>query len=205
MIYPILNCLKNMSTLGCTKQKNSKTDNIENSKSKEWTMRENMRINGMAQKQGTSGMLNMGKRSWLTLTPRHSYANIAEKNMRHSQQGNIISVLTNAKRLTAIIRGLITNCVSVKSVEKNLLPTNIQAPNIAAENVLEEPLQEQDIVEIEIVSEYVAETFDIEVEYMHEFFANGILVHNCIDACRYYCLGKLLGRIKINEDVSKYF
>ena len=205
MIYPILNCLKNMSTLGCTKQKNSKTTNIENSKSKEWTMRENMLINGMARKQGTSGMLNMGKMLWLTLTPRHSFASIAEKNMRRSQQGNIISVLTNAKRLSAIIRELITNCVSAKSVEKNLLPTNIQAPNIAAENVLEEPLQEQDIVEIEIVSEYVDETFDIEVEYMHEFFANGILVHNCIDACRYYCLGKLLGKMKIDQDNSKYF
>ena len=204
MIYPILNCLKNMSTLGCTKQKNSKAPNIENSKSKEWTMRENMRINGMARKQGTSGMLNMGKRLWLTLTPRHSFASIAEKNMRHSQQGNIISVLTNAKRLTATIRGLITNCVSAKSVEKNLLPTNIQAPNIAAADVPGEPLQEQDIVEIEIMSEYVAETFDIEVEDMHEFFANGILVHNCIDATRYYVWSRLLGHVKTRQDLSMF-
>lgn len=206
MIYPILNCLKNMSTLGCTKQKNSKTTNIENSKSKEWTMQENMRINGMARKQGTSGMLNMGKRLWLTLNLRHSFASIVGKNMRHSQQGNIISVLTNAKRLTAIIRGLITKCVSAKSAEKNLLPTNIQAPNIAAADVLGDSLQEQDIVEIEIMSEYVAETFDIEVEDMHEFFANGILVHNCIDAVRYYVLGQLLGKIlKPKSDIAAAF
>ena len=28
---------------------------------------------------------------------------------------------------------------------------------------------------------------------MHEFFANGILVHNCIDATRYVILEKVLG------------
>ena len=33
-----------------------------------------------------------------------------------------------------------------------------------------------------------AEVFDIEVADMHEFFANGILVHNCIDSARYSCI-----------------
>ncbi len=37
------------------------------------------------------------------------------------------------------------------------------------------------------------ETYDIEVEDMHEFFANGILVHNCMDATRYVILEKVLG------------
>ena len=31
------------------------------------------------------------------------------------------------------------------------------------------------------------------LEDMHEFFANGILVHNCIDATRYVILEKVLG------------
>lgn len=37
------------------------------------------------------------------------------------------------------------------------------------------------------------QTYDIEVEDMHEFFANGILVHNCMDATRYVILEKVLG------------
>ena len=39
------------------------------------------------------------------------------------------------------------------------------------------------------------QVYDIEVEKQHEFFANGILVSNCIDASRYYVLGKILGQI----------
>lgn len=37
--------------------------------------------------------------------------------------------------------------------------------------------------------------YDIEVEGEHEFFANGVLVHNCIDAGRYAILGHILGKI----------
>ena len=43
------------------------------------------------------------------------------------------------------------------------------------------------------LKEYEQPTYDIEVEDMHEFFANGILVHNCIDATRYVILEKVLG------------
>lgn len=42
--------------------------------------------------------------------------------------------------------------------------------------------------------EIPAETvYDIEVEEIHEFYANGLLVSNCIDACRYIVLEKILG------------
>lgn len=44
-----------------------------------------------------------------------------------------------------------------------------------------------------ILGEGYEETFDIEVEGAHEFFANGVLVHNCIDATRYVVLEKILG------------
>ena len=206
MIYPILKCLKNMSILDCMKREKCETPNIEKFSSKEWIMRENLRINGTVQKQDTNGMLNMGERSQPTLNQEHSFVSIAGKNMMHSQLGDIISVLTNAERLTAIIRGLIMKCASVKSVEKNLSPTNIAEHNIAAVNVREKQVQEQDITEIKITSEYIAETFDIEVEDMHEFFANGILVHNCIDATRYWVLATLLGKIqKPKGDIAAAF
>jgi len=47
--------------------------------------------------------------------------------------------------------------------------------------------------------------YDIEVEEAHEFYAGGVLVHNCCDAFRYWALGELLGRIKQRENTSKYF
>jgi hypothetical protein len=42
--------------------------------------------------------------------------------------------------------------------------------------------------------------YDLTVEGEHEFFANGILVHNCIDALRYSLDGVIKGRgaMKIN-------
>lgn len=41
---------------------------------------------------------------------------------------------------------------------------------------------------------YGAEVYDLTVDGEHEFFANGILVHNCIDALRYALDGEIKGR-----------
>ena len=38
-----------------------------------------------------------------------------------------------------------------------------------------------------------AEVFDLTVKGKHEYIANGIVVHNCIDAVRYVVLMKILG------------
>jgi len=47
------------------------------------------------------------------------------------------------------------------------------------------------------------QVYDIEVEEMHEFYANGILVHNCMDAVRYYVLAVLLGKVMKPKNVTK--
>ena len=36
--------------------------------------------------------------------------------------------------------------------------------------------------------------YDLEVEGVHEYFANGLLVHNCMDAVRYVILSEVLGQ-----------
>lgn len=46
------------------------------------------------------------------------------------------------------------------------------------------------------------QVYDIEVEDAHEYFANGILVHNCMDAVRYYTLASVLGKIIVKEKIS---
>lgn len=56
---------------------------------------------------------------------------------------------------------------------------------------------------IEEVSKYESRVYDITVEEEHEFFANGVLVSNCIDAARYYVLGALLGKIMHPKRVTK--
>ena len=62
----------------------------------------------------------------------------------------------------------------------------------------------QTLTAIEYRAYAMRQVYDIEVEERHEFFANGVLVHNCIDASRYYVLGQILGQItkpvKYNSD-----
>ena len=50
------------------------------------------------------------------------------------------------------------------------------------------------LTDVYTLDEYEQNVYNIEVEIAHEYFANGILVHNC-DAMRYYVLARLLGRI----------
>lgn len=59
------------------------------------------------------------------------------------------------------------------------------------------------ISHIDVLDRRQERVFDIEVKDMHEFFANGILVHNCIDAARYYVLGHLMGKVMQPRVVTK--
>jgi len=86
------------------------------------------------------------------------------------------SVQTNVNLNTEEIKDLITLQEFVKNVEKNLSSINTQEPNFAVDHV--QTVTYGGIAE---------EVYDLTVEDQHEFFANGILVHNCIDACRYAC------------------
>ena len=45
------------------------------------------------------------------------------------------------------------------------------------------------------LKEKADKVYDLTVEDSHEFFANGVLVHNCIDALRYACLDTLRGNL----------
>ena len=44
---------------------------------------------------------------------------------------------------------------------------------------------------LEIGESYLSNVYDFEVEDEHEYFANGILVHNCWDSVRYVALNRL--------------
>jgi hypothetical protein len=55
-----------------------------------------------------------------------------------------------------------------------------------------------DVSVVESCTAGISEVFDISVENDHEFFANGILVHNCMDAMR-YAIFMISLRLKTNE------
>ena len=52
-------------------------------------------------------------------------------------------------------------------------------------------IQKQKLVQLNVGDNYFETVYDFEVEDKHEYFANGILVHNCIDGIRYVALNRL--------------
>lgn len=80
--------------------------------------------------------------------------------------------------------------------------TNTSNPNVAPMNVRINCKELSDVI---TKSESYCEVYDLTIEGEHEYFANGVLVHNCIDAARYYVLGELLGRILKPRDYSGIF
>lgn len=64
---------------------------------------------------------------------------------------------------------------SVPYAERYLSQTNIENKSLVVCNV-------EHVTSLESVGERV---YDLTIEGQHEFFANGVLVHNCIDSIRY--------------------
>lgn len=98
---------------------------------------------------------------------------------------------------------LTTKQDSASGVEKNSLSTSTVEHNTVAEGVQDNIIQACELIGIEVISEEEQNVYDIEVDDMHEFFANGILVHNCVDATRYYTLSVLLGKVMKPRNINK--
>lgn len=162
-------------------------------------------LNGINQKREGNGIANKRKRNLQIQSQKFSFANGVAKSSLPFQTEIISSAQTNVKQPIGIIQEQITKRGNVNGVEINLSQTNIARPNFVVEDVADNILQALELKEIEIVKEDIGKVYDIEVEDMHEFFANGVLVHNCIDAARYYVLGELLGKIQKPKDYSGIF
>lgn len=176
-----------------TQKYTSKTRNIWRRLAKTWTRLVSKRISGTNQQKEELGTLNTPN----SLNERTSrvYVNIAERRFYPKyQQQNFAQ--TAVKQHTDTTMGRTTRSVSVRGAEQNLslIDTQVQssARVLAPDNI---PLPCV-VRGVEILSEGFYPVFDIEVEDVHEFYANGILVSNCVDASRYYVLGKLLGQIQ---------
>ena len=170
-----------------------------------WLKQVNMPLGGMAQKKAGNGIVSTLKNNLQTQSQRSSSVNGAERRFLQCRMELTDSVQTSARLHTDITQELTTKCGNANGAVENLLQTNTVEHGTVAKVAAESILQASEIKKIEIISENIASVYDLEVEDMHEFFANGVLVHNCIDAARYYVLGELLGKIMKPKDVSGIF
>lgn len=105
---------------------------------------------------------------------------------------------------TSFVRGLVNRL----GEENKDLMMLLKVANGAGESSKAINMQKSDFVVGRVLSVeeigIAKEVYDITVEGQHEFFANGILVHNCIDSIRYalepYILNK--GKMRIKDDWS---
>lgn len=170
-----------------------------------WLKQVNMPLGGMAQKKAGNGIVSTLKNNLQTQSQRSSSVNGAERRFLQCRMELTDSVQTSARLHTDITQELTTKCGNANGAVENLLQTNTVEHGTVAKVAAESILQASEIKKIEIISENIASVYDLEVEDMHEFFANGVLVHNCIDAARYYVLGELLGKIMKPKYVSGIF
>jgi PBSX family phage terminase large subunit len=132
---------------------------------------------GIPAKRGKRNTEKMGQRlmksSFLQISP----ANSVERSSLQRRLGTrISSALEYASRLGVGLPGLIMSRKSVNSVGKNSSPINSTRRVSAPARVRAvEPVGRAKTV------------YDLTIEDEHEFFANGILVSNSIDAIRYGC------------------
>ena len=140
--------------------------------------------NGIIQQKEENGTNYKDLKSLEIEQKKNILVSAAEANFAQQHSAFQSSAQINVRANGEEIKDLITKKERANTAVKPLLQTNITETDFVVEFVAES---------ISILKEYEQPTYDIEVEDMHEFFANGILVHNCIDATRYVILEKVLG------------
>jgi len=146
-------------------------------------------MRGIVQKKAGRGIESLGKRRGKTESPYNYAVNSAEKNSRLLLPTAIRgSAPITASRSGGGFKGLMTNSALALSAEKNSRVTSMHESNAVPVFVLGV---------VELPGE--RPVYNLEIEEAHEFFANGVLVHNCIDSLR-YILSYLTGSGEETQD-----
>lgn len=151
-------------------------------------------ISGINFQKDGRGTASTESRSLQVSKKENLSASGVEKPIIQNQSDNIVSVATLARPEQDIIVEQIMRQERALCVEQHSVSINTARLSVAAGVALRK---------IDIIRKEKRQVFDIEVEGMHEFFANGVLTLNCLDAIRYFVYGKILGKVIKTVDRSK--
>lgn len=172
----ILNRLIPLSIAGYTEGKNTSTRSGPKNSSRQdsWPQ-----LNGTHHQLGGSGIKNRLKRFLTLSNQNNSSVCSAGKCLCTDQYINQNSAPTIVNHNTVELLEQITLQENAKYAVESFQLTSTQKQSIAVENV---------VVSVQVLSiEKPQLVYDLMVEDEHEYFANGLLVHNCIDPWRYVC------------------
>ncbi|WCM42394.1 hypothetical protein MG290_01620 [Flavobacterium sp. CBA20B-1] len=119
---------------------------------------------GMVRQKELNGIKNMQRNSILV-----------QKNMGYP---NANPVIKNLKRVTLTTNFAQTN-VNQSTEEQSEVITSLKYAQVATKNTQPTNIVEAKLVRLHVTGLYEREVFDLSVDNEHEYFANGILVHNC--------------------------
>jgi len=148
--------------------------NAWNSCATQWITRENTRVYGTDLTQVAHGTQNMVAQRGRIESRLNTHVNNAEENTkRWPRAGKGAFARTNAKPRIGAQAELTMRTARVSDAVRCSGSTDIQNNDIAAVHVV-----------AVVTNAKPSAVYNLTVEGMHEYFANGILVHNC-DAARY--------------------
>ena len=172
----------------------SRTKKILKKLVRTWLRLPNAQKNGIVQKMGENGTQNMVKRSLKISSPSSSCAS----NVENISLKNPLDV-TSFAQTNANQNGEEIAISTTKQGYANNAGVNLSQTNTAVDVFAEKCA----VLNIIIRKKGIEHVYDIEVDDMHEYFANGILAHNCVDAIRYVILEKVLGGFKKGLSASQ--
>lgn len=116
-----------------------------------------------------------GLLSSITSLKNEEYANIAKENTHQQMYINAFAV----RNVT--IDGNIQRMSAPKNLSANGAAESFKGTNTSSQKPVRPSalISYQPIKGVELIDEEYCEVFDLEVEGVHEYFANGVCVHNC--------------------------
>lgn len=160
---------------------------------------------GINPKKVINGMLNMAKKQQKLFSQECISVSNAERNFGRNLLGQTDSVQTTASLHGVETRDLTTRNEFANGAERPLSLTNTTklglvhghaAFNYPAKNILNKgnEIVKVTLSDVKAENRRIEHVYNFEVEEVHEYFANGILVSNC-DAARYGVMGKIMGKV----------
>ena len=198
-----LNWSKALNTCGFMRKNRRKTPDILIGSKQTLTMQERLQTNGTNQRKEGNGIAEWLKNRLRIFNRRNTSVNGAGRSLKQSHTEQTSSVPINANLHTDFIQGLTMKQGYARNAGENLSSTSITRMSIAAGNAHPFTIEEISLTGVEMIKESSQRVYDLEIENEHEYFANGILVHNCLDAFRYWVMCEIMGRIIVTKNYSK--
>lgn len=185
IVLKILNCCQAKHILNYMQQKTLKTKSIWHELKKISIQFVRKLMNGIVQKLGMNGMLNMENKLLQKKDASRKLSVFAKCAERHTmlclQKPTLVD--SAPKPVLASIDDKAAQIMLLESAafaEKSTKLTNTEDLRLVVKSVVLSCREEQE----------PADVYNLTVDEVHEYFANGFLVHNCVDAIGYACMSR---------------